>query len=116
MADRQRSQRGRREKDASEAGSGEGTPDAAPTAEQNGRPQRPISPGHGNNSGNGAGAPGGAQGPLVEADDIGHHWTTTRKEAEVAEAEEEFPPVGETAPEMMHAMKMVLYATSATRS
>jgi hypothetical protein len=54
------------------------------------------------------GAPDGTQGPLAEADDIGHHRTATREEAEVAEAEEESPPVGETAPEMMHTMNMVL--------
>jgi hypothetical protein len=48
------------------------------------------------------------QGPLAEADDIGHHRTVTRKEVEVAEAEEESPPVEETAPEMMHTMNRVL--------
>jgi hypothetical protein len=93
---------------ASEAGSDEGTPDASTAAGQSGRAQRPSNPGHGDNSGDGAGAPGGMQGALAEADDIGHHRTATRKEAEVAEAEEEFPPVGETAPEMMHTMNMVL--------
>jgi hypothetical protein len=92
--------------DASEAGSDEGTPDASPTAEQDGRPQ-PSSPGHGDNSGNGADAPDGAQGPLAEADDIGRHRTTMREKAD-AEVEEEFPPVGDTAPEMMHTMNTVL--------
>jgi hypothetical protein len=96
------------EENASEEGSDEGTPDASTAAKQDGRPQRPSGPGHGDNSGDGAGALDDTQGPLAEADGIGHHWTATRKEAEVAEAEEGFPTAGETAPEMVHTVNMVL--------
>jgi hypothetical protein len=96
------------EENASEAGSDEGIPDASTAAKQDDWPQRPSSPGHGDNCDDGAGAPDESQGPLAEAGGIGHHQMATRKEAESAEAEEGSPTVGGTAPEMMHTVNMIL--------
>jgi hypothetical protein len=90
------------EENASEAGPDEGIPGASIAARQGDWPQRPSSPGHGDNCGDGAGAPDEPQGPLAEAGGIGHHQMATREEAESAEAEEGPPAVGETAPEMVH--------------